>query len=174
MLTLRHSLFALAVGFVAPAESPAQGGFVPPASRELIATVVKHDHILFDAVFKTCDTTAVAAVVAEDFEFYHDKFGLVATSGSAWVKGIGEMCERQRKGTDYRARRELDSSSVKVYPLNNYGAIEMGFHRFFKLLPDGKEKLVEEALFTNVWKNDNGAWKLTRVLSYDHRDSRTP
>ena len=82
------------------------------------------------------------------------------------------MCERQKLGTDYRARRELDSASVKVYPLNNYGAIHMGLHRFYKKLEGGKEQLVEVSLFTNIWKNENGAWKLTRVLSYDHRDFR--
>ena len=174
MLTLRRAFIAGVMALGVPARSSAQGGFVPPASQELIAAIVKHDRILFDAVFKSCDTTALAGVVAEDFEFYHDKFGLVATSGSQWVKGVGEMCERQRKGTDYRARRELDTASLKVYPLNRYGAIAMGTHRFYKLLPDGKEELVEEALFTNVWKNDDGVWRLTRVLSYDHRDSRKP
>lgn len=172
MPTLQRLALSLLLCLTVPAVSAAQGGFIPPASKELIAAILQHDRALFDAVFKNCDTTALSALVAEDFEFYHDKNGLMTTSGSAWVKGVGEMCERQRKGTDYRARRELDSASVKVYPLNNYGAVQTGFHRFFKLLPDGREQLVEESLFTNVWKNENGAWKLTRVLSYDHRDKR--
>ena len=88
------------------------------------------------------------------------------------MKAVGEMCVRQRQGVDYRARRELDPASVKVYPLNNYGAIHTGLHRFYKKLENGKEQLVEVAQFTNVWKNEKGSWKLTRVLSYDHRDAR--
>ena len=150
----------------------AQGGFIPLASEELIRTIGEKDKQLFDAVFTKCDAQALASLIAEDFEFYHDKSGLVFTSGSQWVKAVGEMCERQRAGTDYRARRELDSASVKVYPMKNYGAIHMGLHRFYKQLGNGKEELVEVALFTNLWKNENGVWKMTRVLSYDHRDAR--
>ena len=44
-----------------------------------------------------------------------------------------------------------------------------GEHRFFQLLPGKPEKLVEVALFTHVWKKEEGGWKLTRVVSYDHR-----
>jgi hypothetical protein len=150
----------------------AQGGFIPPASHDLIVAIRQKDAELFDAVFKTCDTGKLTVLVAEDFEFYHDKFGQVANLGSEWIKGIRDMCERQRKGIDYRARRELDSASVKVYPLNNYGALQTGLHRFYKLLPDGKEELVEVSLFTNLWRNEKGVWKLARVLSYDHRDRR--
>jgi hypothetical protein len=150
----------------------AQGGFIPPASAELIAEISRADRELFDAVFNSCDTRKLAAIVAEDFEFYHDKSGLASTSGSQWVEGVRQMCERQAKGTDYRARRELDSASVKVYPMQNYGAVHMGLHRFYRKLADGKEQLVEVALFTNLWKREKDGWKLTRVLSYDHRDAR--
>src|SRR6185503_8329527 len=115
---MRSIPLALAAACVLSSSAAAQGGFIPPASKDLIAVIAQKDKALFDAVFETCDTTALSALVAEDFEFYHDKFGKVTDSGSAWVKSIGEMCERQRKGTDYRARRELDSASVKVYPIN--------------------------------------------------------
>jgi hypothetical protein len=162
------AIAVLLLGWSAP-RAFAQGGFIPPASQELIKTIIAKDKALFDAVFETCDTAALAPLVAEDFEFFHDKSGHVFDSGSQWVKAVGEMCVRQKAGTDYRARRELDTASVKVYPLNNYGAIHMGLHRFYKKLPDGKEQLVEVSQFTNVWKNENGVWKLTRVLSYDHR-----
>jgi hypothetical protein len=171
-LTIRVLVLTVATGLSASSRLAAQGGFIPPASRELIATISAKDRELFDSVFETCDIKALAALVAEDFEFYHDKSGQAANSGSQWVKEVGEMCERQKLGTDYRARRELDSASVKVYPLNNYGAIHMGLHRFYKKLEGGKEQLVEVSQFTNLWKYENGAWKLTRVLSYDHRDVR--
>ena len=153
-------------------DASAQGGFIPPASKELVAQIQQKDKELFDAVFETCDVAVLSRLVTDDFEFYHDKFGKTASSGTQFLKDFGDMCERQRKGTDYRARRELDSASVKVYPINNYGAIHMGLHRFYKKLPDGKEQLVEVSQFTDLWKNENGSWKLARVLSYDHRDAR--
>ncbi len=51
----------------------------------------------------------------------------------------------------------------------NYGAVQVGEHRFYQLLPGKPEKLVEISLFTSVWKKDANGWKLARVLSYDHR-----
>ena len=48
-------------------------------------------------------------------------------------------------------------------------AIQVGEHRFYRRLPGKPERLVEIALFTNVWKKSAGAWKVSRVLSYDHQ-----
>jgi hypothetical protein len=173
-MTNTKTLLILAAGLhlAFASTAAAQGGFIPPASHELISTILEKDKQVFDAVFERCDTAALAALVAEDFEFYHDKSGKVFDAGSAWVKAMAESCVLQQKGVNYRARRELDLASSKVYPLKNYGAIHTGLHRFYKKLPDGKEQLVEVSLFTNLWKNENGTWKLTRVLSYDHRDAR--
>lgn len=61
---------------------------------------------------------------------------------------------------------KLIPGTLHVYPLNDYGAVEVGEHRFVELLPG---KLVEVSLFTPVWKQDAGSWKLARVLSYGHR-----
>jgi hypothetical protein len=116
----------------------------------------------------------LATLVTEDFEMYHDKGGLIATSGAQFVKSIEGMCARRKTGEDYRARRELVAGSMKVYPLNNYGAVQVGEHRFYQLLPGKPEKLVEVALFTQVWKKGAGSWKLARVLSYDHRLTDRP
>jgi len=128
------------------------------------------DAALFDAVFNTCNVDRLGELLTEDFEFYHDKAGLTATSGAQFVELIRGMCERQKKGVDYRARRELVKSSLEVYPLNNYGAIQMGVHRFYRLTEGKGEKLTEVAKFTHVWKKENGGWRLARVLSYDHQD----
>jgi hypothetical protein len=46
-----------------------------------------------------------------------------------------------------------------------YGAVEIGVHRFYH--PDDKGN-VGEAKFIHVWQNRDGAWKITRVISYDH------
>ena len=163
---------ALVATLAITSEAVAQGGFIPPASSELIATIHARDKQLFDAVFETCDTKVLASLVAEDFEFYHDKSGQPYNSGSQFVKGVEETCERQKRGVDYRARRELDTATSRVFPLKDYGAIHTGTHSFYKRLDGGKEQLVEVSVFTNLWKNEQGVWKLTRVLSYDHRDVR--
>ena len=141
----------------------------PSQTQELYDEIAAMDAKLFAAVFDTCDIATLATLVTDDFEFFHDKDGLSSTSGAQFVKAIEGTCERQKTGEDYRSRRELVPGSMKVYPLNNYGAIQVGEHRFYQLLPGEPEKLVEVSQFTSVWKKDATGWKLARVLSYDHK-----
>jgi len=141
----------------------------PRPTQELHEAIAAKDRELFGAVFDRCDTKALAALVADDLEFFHDKGGLTATSGAQFVKSIEGMCARQKTGEDYRSRREVVPGTLRVYPLANYGAVEVGEHRFYKLAPGKPEQLVEVALFTQVWKKEPDGWKLARVLSYDHR-----
>src|SRR5262249_35485094 len=71
-------------------------------------------------------------------------------------------------------RRELIKGSMQVYPINNYGAVQLGDHRFYVTenarLADGqgKEVLSGVAKFIHVWKYENGEWRISRVFSYDH------
>ena len=142
----------------------------PETTAELRATVHKLDGQLFDAVFSSCNADSLRPLIAEDFEFYHDKNGLSATSGTQFVDNVGGMCARQKTGEDYRARRELDAATSEVFAMNNYGAIHTGVHRFYMLEPGKPEKLVEISRFSNLWhQDDKGNWTLTRVFSYDHR-----
>jgi hypothetical protein len=141
----------------------------PAPTEQLTAEIKAADIALFSAFFDRCDIEALKGMVTDDFEMIHDKGGLVAKSGKEFIANIESTCARQKTGEDYRARRELVADSLKVYPVNNYGAIETGKHRFFQLLPGKPEKLVEVSLFTQVWKKEAGVWKLARVLSYDHR-----
>ena len=146
-----------------------------PAPSQQLTDEVKAAYLaLFSAFFDRCDVKALEGMVTDDFEMFHDKGGRVAASGAEFIKNITGTCERQKTGDDYRARRELIASSLKVYPLNNYGAIEVGEHRFYKLTPGKPEELVEISLFTQVWKKEGTAWKLARVLSYDHRLTERP
>lgn len=138
------------------------------ATKQIFDELVEKDKILFDSVFKTCDLNKISELVTDDFEFYHDRAGNNATSGKQFVSSIAEACEKRKTGADVRIKRELVAGSLQVYPLNNYGAIQMGVHRFY-ILTEGKEQLAEEAKFTHLWKKDNGVWKLARVLSYDHK-----
>ena len=141
----------------------------PAASQALSDEIAAADKSLFDAVFNSCDVKAVRELVADDFEFYHDKDGLSEKSGAQFVDDIAKHCERIEKGVDFRARRELVKGTMAVYPLNNYGAVETGRHDFYAI-EDGKpDRMTESAQFLQVWKNDNGQWKLARVVSYDHQ-----
>lgn len=157
--------------FVAAAAEEHRGGprAGPKPTEALAHEIAAADQVFFAAVFDTCDTVKLATLVTPDFEMFHDKGGRTASSGPEFVKVFERTCERQKTGEDYRARRELVPGSMQVYPLNNYGAVQVGEHRFYQLLPGKPEKLVEIARFTQVWKKEESGWKLARVLSYDHR-----
>lgn len=141
----------------------------PTATKELFTELADKDRALFDAMFNKCDPDGIGALITDDFEFYHDKWGLTATSRTEFVEIMRKACARQASGEDFRARRELVDGSLEVYPLNNYGAIQMGVHRFYRKTEGQPDKLTEISKFTNVWKKDKDGWRLARVLSYDHK-----
>ena len=61
--------------------------------------------------------------------------------------------------------RQLVAGSLEVYPLHGYGAVEIGTHRFYH---PGMEGPAGEAKFVTLWQYKDGAWKVSRVISYDH------
>jgi len=57
---------------------------------------------------------------------------------------------------------------MAVYPMQNYGAIQTGSHRFFGLEPGKPDTLRESGRFFHLWKKVDETWKLSRVFSFDH------
>ena len=55
---------------------------------------------------------------------------------------------------------------VRYSVAGRYGAVETGIHRFHH--PGHPEYDVGDAKFIMLWQNKDGAWKVTRVISYDH------
>jgi ketosteroid isomerase-like protein len=141
----------------------------PAQTQALTDEIAAADLALFSAFFDRCDVETLKGMVTEDFEMFHDKNGFMTKSGKEFIAGIAATCARQKTGEDYRARRELVPGTLKVYPLSHYGAVEVGAHRFFQLTPGKPEKLVEVSQFSHVWKKEAGGWKISRVLSYDHK-----
>jgi hypothetical protein len=161
-----YGILALLLSLSAPLAAQTAG---PAPTPQLTEEIRAADAALFAAFFDRCDIETLKGMVTEDFEMFHDKSGRVASSAKEFIANSEGTCARQKMGTDYRSRRALVAGKLKVYPLNNYGAVEVGEHRFFQLLPGKPEKLVEVSLFTMVWKKEGAVWKLARVLSYDHR-----
>ena len=69
-------------------------------------------------------------------------------------------------------RRELVKGSLEVYPISNYGAVEIGVHNFYRTLTGQKEKLTTVAKFMNIWQEKNGHWKISRIISYVHEEMK--
>lgn len=83
------------------------------------------------------------------------------------MESLNNLCK-----SEYRVRRELVAGSLEVYPINNYGAVEIGVHRFYETGKGQKEKLVGIAKFVHIWQKKDGEWKISRVISYDHKPAQ--
>jgi hypothetical protein len=130
-----------------------------PAPNSLFQTIQSLDAKLFDA-YNHCDLEKFGSLLADDLEFYHDKGGL-SVGRQAAVEGVkNNICGK--------VTRELVPGTLEVYPIANYGAVEIGVHRFHHPQETAN---VGEAKFIHLWQNKNGVWKITRVISFDHRPS---
>lgn len=142
-----------------------------PTSSDLFKTLKTQDSLLFEVGFNTCDISQFEKLVSDDFEFYHDKSGITVTKADFIASIRDGLCKM-----DYKARRELVENSLEVYPLENngvlYGAIQTGSHRFYEVKDVKSDQLTSVAKFTHVWLLENGVWRLSRGLSYDHRSSK--
>jgi ketosteroid isomerase-like protein len=119
------------------------------------------DSCLFTA-FNHCDSMTYKKYFTDDLEFYHDRGGLTVSLKSE-LKSFNDNC-----ATDLHLRRELVKNTLEVEPIKDYGAIQIGSHRFYHTNKDGTEKLNGTYKFIHVWQKKNGDWKISRVISYGH------
>ena len=125
-----------------------------PVDKKLFDEIVAMDKVFFDA-YNTCDLAKQASIYAEDIEFFHDKGGLMTSK-----KEIIEGTERNICG---KVTRELTAGTVEVYPINNYGAVQIGFHKFYNNQEPDAESIPSK--FIVMWHNENGNWKISKVIS---------
>lgn len=126
----------------------------------LHAEIAQLDKTMFDA-FNAHDMEKVNSYFDESLEFFHDKNGLLSLAD---VKKNSKNMAAAAASNGLR--RDLISGSLQVYPIPNYGAIEVGAHRFCHM-ENGKEDC-GTFQFVHVWKKSDSGWKITRVISYDH------
>lgn len=135
-------------------------------SGPLFDTLARMDSIMFGASFVSCDAATANAIFTDDVEFYHDQTGFaVGEQVRENTKRLTASCPRERGIT-----RTLVPGSLRVYPIQGYGAVQMGVHRF------DERGAASSTLtrFVHLWRNDNGNWRLARVLSLDHRPAPQP
>ena len=130
----------------------------PATSSELKETIARLDTSMFDA-FNAHDADRLMALFTGDLEFYHDKGGLT---------------DYQQTGENFRKlfantpdiRRELVPGTLEVYPIKDFGAIEIGAHRFCHQ-ESGKDDC-DTFRFLHVWRKTGDSWQVSRVISYGH------
>ena len=168
---LTRLTWVLSLMIVTPAALPAQAPNAsaqsdPSTSGALYHELARMDSILFNAAFVACDAQKINALLADDIEFYHDQTGL--ESGQQVRESfqrLTQSCPRDRG-----VKRELTEGSLQVYPIKDYGAVQMGIHRFVERGAPSHTI----ARFVHLWHHENGEWRLARVLSFDHRPTDSP
>lgn len=136
--------------------SPADGQAPAPLFDEIAAL----DTRVFDA-FNHCSEPGRldehTGYFSPDVEFYHD------TGGVTWTRDA--MIANTKKYVCGNFTRELIPGTLKVYPIKDFGALSEGVHRFCQL---DSGKCEGAADFAIVWRQREGQWQITRVLSYGH------
>jgi len=123
-------------------------------ARSLYDSIAVMDAAWEDA-YNHCKLQAMDSMISEDLEFYHDQGG-VTTSKQAIMAALQQnICGK--------VSRQLKAGSIEVYPIANFGAVEMGLHTFHNNQePDAKPHYSK---FVHLWKRENGRWRMTRVIS---------
>ena len=135
-------------------------------SGELFKAIATMDSLMFSAQ-NQCDLEQYKFFLSEDFEFFHDKAGFTESKEKE-MADMAIFCGEEQR-TRQPLRRELIKSSLKVFPMDNYGALEFCDHLFYLQINDGTEKVVGSGRLTALWKLEDDAWKLARIISYDHQ-----
>lgn len=125
---------------------------------DLSRTLASLDATLFDSAYR-CDLEKFGSFFTDDVEFYHDQSGVTL--------GRQNLVESIKNNVCGKVRRELVKGTLEAFPMHGYGAVQMGIHRFHH--PKAPAEPVGEARFVHLWQNKDGAWRITRVISYDHR-----
>ena len=160
LFTLRQALWLLLPLLVVRLDAEPRQHTAP--DDELFRTIASLDGAVFDA-FNRCDLEKFAKFFISDLEFYHDLDGLTRSRQS--------LVEDVRNNICGKVSRELVAGTLEVYPIHAYGALEAGVHRFHHPGRDDTEP-VGEGKFIHLWQNTDGAWRITRVISYDHHATR--
>lgn len=129
-----------------------------------LEAAILHLDSLFWQAYNVCDVDKMSDFLTEDVEFYHDKNGLATTRGRLMESIKKGLCGNE----NFRLRREAVAGTIAVFPLEGYGAILTGEHVFYVLEKGKPERLDGLARFTHVWLYKDKAWKMARILSYDH------
>lgn len=142
-----------------------------PKHPKLHQLILIKDSLLFDIGFNQIDTSMVADLIAQDFEFYHDEHG-ITDSKDAFLTSIAGLSE-----LPFKTWRTLKKESVDIFPLHSdnktelYGILQTGIHEFYQQQEGKEARKTSTAQFSHLWILEEDAWKLKRVISYDHQNA---
>jgi ketosteroid isomerase-like protein len=126
-------------------------------SGALFETITRVDRHLTDA-FNAHNVERLMAMATKDLELYEDNEGL---------KRYQQCYDDFKKMfvSDSDIRRQVIEGAVEVYPIKDYGALEIGQHRFCHA-ENGRDECAVFA-FAILWqKTAEDTWKIARLINY--------
>ena len=131
---------------------------VMPTDNVLFGKIKELDSLMFQA-YNHQDLPKMKSYFTADLEWYQDNGGLL--NNETVFNNFQSIFDKKDKLT-----RELVYGTLEVIPIKGFGAIEIGRHRF-KHMENGKLE-IGTFRFMMIWKNTNGIWQISRVVSFDH------
>lgn len=125
-----------------------------PVNMKMQRTIEKLDSIYFNA-YNKCDMKTQESLYSENLEFFHDKGGF-SNSKEDVLKAI-------EKNICGKVKRTLVKGSIEVYPIHKYGAVQIGYHKFFNNEEPNQKSVASK--FIMIWQQKNESWKITKVIS---------
>tara|TARA_R110000782_G_scaffold192406_1_gene282076 strand:- start:175 stop:627 length:453 start_codon:yes stop_codon:yes gene_type:complete len=122
--------------------------------KALYDTIMKLDKTYFTA-YNECDMKTQSEFYDEDIEFYHDMGGL-ATDKAELLKSI-------EKNICGKVTRTLLEESVEVHPIKDFGAVQIGMHKFYN--NQEPNAISKPTKFIVIWKKTENKWLMSRVIS---------
>ena len=139
-------------------KSTAKQAYIP-VDKSLYDTIIKQDSTLFKA-FNTRNLIALKSYFSDKLEVYQDNTGL--RNYDETVEAFAGLFKM-----DYILTRTPIIESIEVYPIKNYGAIETGQHIFCHT-ENGKLECATFK-FVHIWEKKDGQWKISKIITYDHK-----
>ena len=157
---LKKPIFLIAIsliGLIAGASTSLESPTASPSQR-LYDEVKRLDAVLSEA-FNKHDVNKLKSLFADDLEFYQDNEGVARYEQT--MRDFESMFAQGNNMT-----RELVGNTLEVYPIKDYGAIEIGAHQFCHV-ENGKNEC-GTFRFVHIWQKKDGEWKISRAISYSH------
>lgn len=131
---------------------------LPPDANSLFSQILRMDSVLFNA-FNRHDLETIKGVLSPDLEFYHDNSGKTGYDQNLEAfRGIFALPNPPR--------RELLLNTMEVYPIKDFGAMQIAQHRFSRVENGVEGSSIYK--FVHIWKKTDTGWKVTRIISYGH------
>ncbi|MES2277307.1 MAG: nuclear transport factor 2 family protein [Bacteroidota bacterium] len=146
------------VAFLLMTASFAGNKAVAQTSGPLFNEIAHKDSLQFSA-FNARDLDQLMNYFDNSLELYQDNTGV--RNYEQTKAAFGSLFKM-----DYVLTRKLVPGTMEVYPIKDFGAIEIGHHTFSHV-ENGKLQ-VATYKFMQIWQKKDGIWRVTREITYGH------